>query len=204
MTGIETIIRKGKTLRNKLLEMLHRHGYASGSKNNLLAAYTDITIEHHESIHLLIDRKLYGSAFALVRPLFETLFRIHWVNKRASGDQIEEIYGQDNFRFPKMDEMVQMIDESYSSDNFFIDLKLNSWSAMCSYTHSGLLPISRRFTSGDVRPNYETEEILEVLNSSNMAILLITRLFFISMGQAIEAKESEKMILEYRKTANTQ
>ena len=200
MTGIETAISKGKALRNKLLQMLHRHGYTGSPKNNLLAAYTDIAIEHHESIHLLIGGKLYGSAFALARPLFETLFRTHWVNKCASCEEIEEIYGQDNFRFPKMDEMVQMIDQSYSSDKFFMDLKLNSWSAMCSYTHSGLLPISRRLTGGQVRPNYDSEEIVEILNSSNMAILLVTRLYFISVGQAIEAGESEKMILEYRKT----
>lgn len=204
MTEVESIITRGKSIRDSLLEMLHRHEFTAESKNILLAAYTDIAIEHHESIHLLIAQKLCGSAFALVRPLFETLYRAHWVNKCASDEQIEAIYNQDSFNFPKTTEMVKMIDESYSTENFFMGIKLNSWSAMCSYTHTGLLPISRRFTGTDVKPNYDTGEILEVLNSSNMAILLIARLFFVSLGKSIEAQEAEKMILEYGQNATLQ
>jgi len=68
---------------------------------------------------------------------------------------------------------------------------------MCSYAHSGSLQIARRFTNGDVKPSYKDTEILEVLNATNTAVLLLTRMFFVSMGCQREADETEKMMLEY-------
>lgn len=196
MTDINGILRKGEVVRNHLLQTLHRKGYASEDISNLLAAYTDIALEHHESIHLLISRKLYGSSFALVRPLFDTFYRAHWVCGCATKEKVHEICNNDSFQFPKMSDMVQSIDEKYASDTFFSSIKDNSWSSMCSYTHTGLLQIGRRFTGNTIKPNYSDGEILEVLNSTNLVIIFITRLFFIATNQIPEVKETEKLIHE--------
>lgn len=176
--------------------MLSEKKYASEDINNLLAAYTDIALEHHESIHLLINQKFYGSAFALVRPLYDTFYRAHWVCGCATKEQVHEICNNDSFQFPKMSDMVQSIDEKYASDTFFSSIKNSSWSAMCSYTHTGLLPISRRFTGNIIKPNYSEGEILEVLNSSNVVITFIARLFFIATNHIPEVKKTEKLIIE--------
>lgn len=196
MTDLNGILRKGEVVRNHLLQMLHRKGYASEDISNLLAAYTDIALEHHESIYLLINRKLYGSAFALVRPLYDTFYRAHWVCGCATKEEVHEICNNDSFQFPKMNDMVQSIDEKYASDTFFSSIKNSSWSAMCSYTHTGLLQISRRFKGNTIKPNYSEGEILEVLNSTSVVIIFITRLFFIATNQIPEVKETEKLILE--------
>ena len=193
MTGINDSLRKGEVVRNYLLQMLHRRGYVSEDISNLLAAYTDIALEHHESIHLLISRKLYGSSFALVRPLFDTFYRAHWVCGCATKEQIHEICNNDNFKFPH--DMEQSIDEKYASGTFFSSIKGNSWSSMCSYTHTGLLQIGRRFTGNTIKPNYSNGAILEVLNSTNVVIIFITRLFFIVTNQIPEVKETENLIL---------
>ena len=176
--------------------MLSEKEYACNGINNLLAAYTDIALEHHESIHLLINRKLNGSSFALVRPLFEIFYRAHWVYGCASEKQVQEICNNDSFQFPKMSNMVKRIDEKYASDKFFSSIKDNSWSSMCSYTHTGLIPMGRRFTGSTIKPNYSDGEILEVLNSTNMIILFITRLFFIAINHISDAEEIEKIIQE--------
>ena len=196
MTNIDRILKKGKVVRNHLLQMLSEKSYACKVISNLLSSYADIALEHHESIHLLISRKLNGSSFALVRPLFETFYRAHWVYGCASQEEVEEICNNDSFQFPKMSNMVQSIDEKYASDTFFSSIKDNSWSSMCSYTHTGLLPMGRRFTGNTIRPNYSDGEILEVLNSTNMVILFITRLFFIAINHISEVEETEKIILE--------
>ena len=67
---------------------------------------------------------------------------------------------------------------------------------MCSYAHSGLLQITRRFTGDEVKPNYGDGEILEVLNAMNIAVILVTRMFFMSVGRQHEADEVEKMMTE--------
>ena len=68
---------------------------------------------------------------------------------------------------------------------------------MCSYTHSGLLQITRRFTGDEVKPNYRDAEILEVLNATNIAVILVSRMFFMSVGHQREADDVEKMMAEY-------
>ncbi|MBA7642435.1 hypothetical protein ES703_50128 [subsurface metagenome] len=114
MTDINSIFKKGEVVRNRLQQMLSEKEYACEDINNLLAAYTDLALEHHESIYLLIDRKLYGSAFALVRPLFDTFYRAHWVCGCATKEQVHEICNNDSFQFPKMSDMVRIIDEKYA------------------------------------------------------------------------------------------
>jgi hypothetical protein len=160
-------------------------------------AYVDIVLEHHEAIYLLIKCKLYGSAFALMRSLFETTFRALWINKCATQDKIEEVASRDNAKFPCVAQMVASIDHSYSTDSFFRSIKTASWVAMCSYTHSGLLQITRRFSGNEVKPNYGDAEILEVLNATSVAIILLSRMFFVSLGCPHEAVEVEKMMAEY-------
>jgi hypothetical protein len=161
-----------------------------------LTGYIDIIIEHHESVFLLIERRLCGSAFTLLRSIFDSLYRALWVNACASSEQIENICENDKFEFPRAT-MVSEIDEKYATDGFFSFLKKHSWSSMCSYTHSGLLQISRRFTGKDILPNYSEVEIEEVLNHANIALLLATRLFFGVMNKQAEARDVDDMLLGY-------
>ena len=68
---------------------------------------------------------------------------------------------------------------------------------MCSYAHSGVLQIARRFTNGDVKPSYSEGEILEVLKATTTAVVLLTRVFFVSMGCQREADKTVEIMLEY-------
>jgi hypothetical protein len=196
-SGIEVVQNRGSLLRRKIRELLYKHAYASETKNILLTAYVDIGLEHHKAIYLLIKSELYGSAFALTRSLFETTFRALWINKCATQDKIEEVASRDNAKFPCVAQMVTSIDHTYSTDSFFRSIKTASWAAMCSYTHSGLLQITRRFSGNEVKPNYGDAEILEVLNATSVAIILLSRMFFVSLGCRHEAVEVEKMMAEY-------
>ena len=194
---IESIVKRGLLLRTKIYEFMCGHAYPSETKTNLLIAYVAIALEHHEAIHLLVKSELHGSAFALTRSFFEAMFRALWINSCATQDQNEQVANRDDAKFPTVGEMVAMIDQRYSTDNFFTSIKRASWAAMCSYTHSGLLQITRRFTGNDVKANYGDAEILEVLNATNAAIILLSRMFFVSMGCQHEAAEVEKMMAEY-------
>jgi hypothetical protein len=195
MSTVENIISQGSSIRAKIQGMLGRYGYQSGCKNLLLVGYIDIIVEHHESVFLLVENKLCGSAFALLRSIFDSLYRALWVNTCASSEQIEDLSENDKFEFPRT--MLSDIDESYATGRFFSCLKKHSWSSMCSYTHSGLLQISRRFTGNDILPNYSETETEEVLNHANIALLLATRLFFGAMNKQVEAQEVDDMLFRY-------
>ena len=78
-------------------------------------------------------------------------------------------------------------------------MKKNSWAAMNDYTHSGMRQISRRFVQDGVEPNYDVAEIKEVLDGTNVALLLMALFFFNVYKKLDEVKAVEKMILEYKK-----
>jgi hypothetical protein len=145
-----------------------------------------------------MDRsQLFGSAFALVRPLLETMFRALWISAVAKQSQIKKA-SRDKLKFPCMSQMLDEIDQSYSTGVLFQSFKGSNWKAMCSYAHSGALQIAWRFTNGEVKPSYSDAEILEVLKVTNTAVMLLTGTFFVSMGCHREADETQKMILSHR------
>lgn len=193
---IISIIDKGRNLKRKIGGMVTKHGYPNGNKNRILLGYHIIMVEHHDAIHLLIQNKLYGSAFALVRALYEPLYRAHWVNACATDNQIDKIIKGKNV-FPKMKEMAEEIDNAYGTDDFWQMIKTNSWSAMNDYTHSGMRQLSRRFVENEVAPNYELGEVVEVLDGTNMALLLMALFFFNVYKKTEEIKVIRQMIMEY-------
>lgn len=194
---ILSIIDKGKKLKIRIGDMVRRHEYPQGNKNLLLLGYHSIMVEHHDAIHLLVENRLYGSSFALVRALYESLYRAHWVHGCATKDQIDKIVdGKDVF--PRMKDMVKEIDNAYGTVDFWQEIKDNSWAAMNDYLHSGMRQILSRFDDNKVAPNYEIGAIIEVLNGSNMALLLMALFFFHTYMKTSEVKQIEKMIIDYR------
>ena len=193
MSQIDDLSNQGAEIRSKLRELLLRPEYPVDTKTTLLTAYVDIALEHHEAISLLIKTKLFGSAFAVVRPLVETMLRALWINALANPNQIEKA-SRDKLKFPCMSQMLAEIDQTYGTDAFFQSFKGSNWAAMCSYAHSGASQIARRFTNGEVKPSYSDGEILEVLNVTNTAVILLTIAFFKSMGCQREADEIQKMV----------
>jgi hypothetical protein len=167
--------------------------YKDDTRVLLLIAYTDLVLEHHESIMVLLGKKLYGSAFSLVRVLFEAFFRAHWTTACAKDADIEKLRQQD-FEFPGMGTLVSAIDTAFRTDGFFEEIKKQSWKAMNSYTHSGIRQLSRRFEQGRIFPNYSGDEIKEVIDGTTMAVILIGRLFCVIMRKPQEADEAKKLI----------
>ena len=88
--------------------------------------------------------------------------------------------------------MVEEIDKTYETGGFWKLIKDNSWSAMNDYTHSGVLQIGCRFKDDEIVPAYDLDAIIEVLNSTNMAILLISVFFFILLVKPRKQNMSKK------------
>lgn len=193
---ILSIIDKGKKLRIQIGEMVTKHEYPTENWSMILLGYHSIMAEHHDAIHLLIKKELYGSAFALVRTFYECLYRAHWVVGCANQRQIDGIVDGENV-FPSMNVMVTEIDRAFGTGNFWSTIKENSWNAMNDYTHSGIRQIANRFKDNEVVANYEVGAIIEVLNNTNTVFLLMVFFFFHTYMKTNEVKKIEKMIIDY-------
>src|SRR5687767_7314201 len=55
--------------------------------------------------------------------------------------------------------IVEAVDKAFGTGSHFADIKKQGWKAMNSYTHGGLLQLTRRFSGTRVEPNYKDGEI---------------------------------------------
>jgi hypothetical protein len=140
-------------------------------RSRLAGGCLDIALEHHRAIITLISQALYGSAFSLVRSLFEAYVRGVWLHRSASDADLER-FKKDTLHkeFGTLIRDLEKIDGFES--HVLSATKTRSWDALNSYTHSGYLQIVRRNTEATIEPNYAEDEMVEVLDFVNAVGLL--------------------------------
>ncbi len=139
---------------------------SSDDRTRISAGCLDISLEHHKAIVLLIANTLIGSAFSLARLLFEAYIRGLWLGRCATEQEIEK-YQQDQLRKP-FETLVQEIEQLEGfNEGILSEAKAANWNSLNSYTHSGYLQIVRRNKTYTIEPNYDTEEVIEVLGFAN-------------------------------------
>ena len=119
-------------------------------RSTVVVAFIDQAIEHHAAILLLMRSGLVGSAFALTRSITEILVRGVWLTVCATDEQVMKFVKQDKID-PTFAQMSEAIDKTCGVD-FFADLKIKTWSALNSYTHTGMLQVGRRFAGDALLP----------------------------------------------------
>jgi uncharacterized protein DUF6988 len=189
LENVEGIMRQAKLI-------LARHGYPDDSRTVIVIGTITQIIEHHEAMLLLIRNDKVGSAFALARGIVEGVYRGMWINFCATAAQIQEFERDD--RLPvNMTEMAQEIDAKYQAQGFFEHLRAKTWAALCSYAHTGMLQLGRRFTGANAQPAYTDEEIIEVTTTSTTCILLLVGKFLAVQNHVAESKEADALLLTY-------
>ena len=145
--------------------------FKADGRKEIVAGCLHVALEHQKAIILLIARKYYGSAFSLVRVLFETYVRSLWLNYCANDQEIEKF--KKNKLDKKFYELINDVEKIKGYKGGTLTKAKNAgWKAMNSFTHSGYTQIERRFGQSSIEPNYETAEIDEVIDFTNAAGLL--------------------------------
>ena len=196
MADLNTEIRRAHEFRARI-GAITAGEYSDDRRTTLLVGFADQIFEHHEAILFLIEHHLTGSAFALVRSLIEAFFKVQWAVACATDADVEKIVTKKRFEFPGAEDMVKQIDEKLKTDGFFLEFKKNAWTALNSYTHTGLLQLSRRFTGQRVEPEYSEAECIEVVHVITTSIVLLGRFFTVSTGRLAEAEAAEKLMEQY-------
>jgi len=223
-TLVEDITTRGAEFRERVDVLLRRHEYPNQPKEVLMVGYVMIALQHHRAIWLLKEAELYGSAFALVRPVFDAWLRALWINAIATPEEIEQASrSQNELRFPSVTKMAADIRPVYFAHaegdterakivddwfNVFIspdpkdkdkaDPRVTSlWKVLHGYTHPGARQLARLFTGTEIKPNYSQLDIAQALHLTTMALIFLMWPFFISMGKEREAEEVHALALRY-------
>jgi hypothetical protein len=135
------------------------------------AACLSVTQDHQLAITSLIEQGLYSSAFALIRPLFESYVRGLWLAHCASDKELDAF--SKGGEPPGITKLLAAIEALPSfADGRLSNIKAQSWNAMCEFTHTGSLQVQRWNTESSIEQNYPPEELIEALSFSGAIALL--------------------------------
>jgi hypothetical protein len=163
---------------NVRLSQILSGDYSDERRLTLTLAYVNLSLDHHFAIILLMRKKLFGAAMALVRPIFENMMKAHWAVKCATEAEVGKIAEKDSAIFPGMEAMSKAVDKAYSDPgeeplDFFQQTKKDAWKAMNSYTHSGILQLGRQFNGDRVAATYPEEDLMSGLRASTASVIML-------------------------------
>lgn len=145
----------------------------------------DIAHEHHVAVSILMKNRVYGSAAALMRSIFEAFVRGVWFAKCAKDTDIDR-FKKDKFD-KKFDELISDISKiNLDAHSGLVPLKQKTWAAFNSYTHAGFRPIARRFSGSEILACYTPQELEGIARFTNaFAILALFELAELSRNEQL-------------------
>lgn len=126
---------------------------------------------------VLVERNLPGVAFTLARPLHEGYVQAVWLLTKATEDQLD--------RFakgicPKLQTLVKDIGDDPETGGAYIKgMTEKNSTDFHNLTHGGMLHITRHQSETGIQPNYEADEVMQLLKVRNQYYLLTA--FFLLM-----------------------
>jgi len=163
----------------------------------LVAGFLDLALEYHEAIMFLLENKFPGAALALIRPLFEAVWRGHWMMTVATDEQVEQLR-TGALKFPKFNDLVDQIDTACKTDGLYSQFKGKIWNAMNDYTHGGTKHLSKRLLNDSIKANYPEGEVIEAVYNTTVGTLLFCGFFCGAVGKAKEREEIHRLMASYQ------
>ena len=146
----------------------------SSLQGSIAGGSFDAVLEHHRSIILLAERRLFGSAFALLRPMFDGCINGLWATHLATDSELKQF--EENRLTIKPPSVINRLKKKLDTDYTGTLQRVydQAWKVMSSYVHGGFVQVVRRNAPEFIGPNYTSEEIAEMLELANsMAVLAV-------------------------------
>lgn len=147
------IFRRSELLTQNIIEVIDKPPYDSSARVAVSGNLCQISIEHSCAFRLLVERHMFASGFAVLRAQFEAAVRAVWTLYCATdyqvgrlGAQLANDTEQAAKNLPGVQEMLSALAKVANAQvpyAAFSEFKDSAWSALNSFTHGGLHPLSR-------------------------------------------------------------
>ena len=174
--SLQDEIRRAQEMGQSLEDLVVNAGQVTikSEGSQLLIGFWSLICDYQKGLLNLLLWKFYAAAFALWRPVIEATIRAHlslMLPKRDLDRLKKDKYRLDFRKIPRE------IDEAFGLGQVFQNfLPEPVRNALHSYTHSGVVPLRRRFDGMDVAANYPDHEILALINTTASAVFMVTSL----------------------------
>jgi hypothetical protein len=186
-------ITKSKELSIWISQNINGLPMVSERRTRLAVGCLHLAFDHHDAIILLTEHVIYGSAFALLRLIFEAYVRGSWLLHCASETDL------DKFEKDNLDRSFGLlISDLEKLEAFSVGVlsqaKQDSWKLFNSFTHSGYHHVRRRNTQNGIEANYPDQEIIAALDFAGALAIMST------IGLATAAGNSDVARSAYEKS----
>jgi hypothetical protein len=164
--------------------------FETSHRDRIAVSLQHLCIEHHSAIHTLVNHRVHGSAFALIRPQFEAYVRGAWFHFCSNEGHVASfIAGSDP---PKIDSLISDLEKlgAYDAGNLSL-MKKEVWKNMNDFTHGGIVQVKARVTRDEIRSRYRDEDLIGLLGSSS-TFALLAGVVIASVGHLDELAENLK------------
>ncbi|MEZ4694083.1 MAG: hypothetical protein R2837_08870 [Aliarcobacter sp.] len=145
-------------------------------KERIVAGYLSLSLEHFSAILELIEMKMYSSAFTLLRPLLDAVYRAIWFNLVSLTDELKK-FNNGSYEPKKTWELAKEIDKKEGDDTFHKVCERNL-KFLNDMTHGGIHQITRQFSEDGrfVCATFSEDAIITLLNGAKglISMILIT------------------------------
>jgi hypothetical protein len=161
----------------------------SERRTRLAAGCLHLALDHHDAIILLTQHAVYGSAFALLRLIFEAYVRGSWLQHCASETDL------DKFEHDTLNrDFASLVSDLEKLEAFSVGVlsrtKKDIWKLFNSFTHSGYHHVRRRNTQNGIEADYPEQEIIAALNFAGAVAIMSTIGFATVAGNTDLAKNA--------------
>ena len=195
LMNTSALLAKGHELAAWLEQEVHNLSAPASLRTRCSAPCFIVAQEHHAAILSLLEQKqpFFATAFALVRPVYESLVRGLWLQHCATDAEVQTF--SVGGRPPNVPALLAAIKQTpaYSS-GLLSTVYAQSWDAMCSYTHTGSHQIQRWNTGDAIQSNYADSEVAEVLSSTGaFALISLLGLATVAANDTLVQRATERM-----------
>jgi hypothetical protein len=185
--SLELSLNKAKELGMWVHERIDRLILPQNDHVRIGGACLHLALEHYHAINVLIEARLYGSAFALARPLLEAYARGIWLLNSATESQLQSYM---KGKLPKFGEILNAIGDRPETGGFWLkEIKKKNWVQFNDLVHGGAHQVARRNTEDGIESSYPEEELSRLLGFSGEVAIQLATQFFVVAGDELRLIE---------------
>ena len=160
---MENRILESKSVFEKIQGILSYRSFNLDNKGIVVLGYLSSSLEYHSSLYLLIEKRRFASASALLRSQFESYVKGIWFNHCSNDNDVERAH-RDKFKKTFEDIVSDIEAHSAPGHEDIRTIKNSHWGLLNGFTHTGQPQLARRFNGQNIQANYGNEFNISVLN----------------------------------------
>lgn len=201
VTNVDKLLKRSSEYEQLIVEMLSLPSMNNDKRTKLSHIMCSVSIEHAESLKILLASGNFTSSIGLLRLQFEALVRAIWVLYSASDSAIEKLssdltsaIAKTNEKLPMLSMMLQNLEGKAPSNALtpLLEFKEHSWKPLSSFIHGGIHAIDRH------SKGYPIEILEQALRASNGVNGMAGYFLAILTGDIKLSKEFHKSFFEFK------